>query len=115
MAERIKVALVTNAGGAHVTAYLGGLAATDACSSVVLVDFDGAYDERARKALGNKLTKVYRATGEMLAREKPVMSMVSLEARIAPPVIRTVAAASNHVGSATPTPTRISVDRSGAA
>jgi len=97
MAEKIKVGLVTHAGGAHVTAYLSALAATEACSAVVLVDPDGAFNERARKALGTRLTAEYRSTREMLAKEKPVMTMVSMEARLAPPVIDQVLEAGSHV------------------
>ncbi|MGB0580954.1 MAG: Gfo/Idh/MocA family oxidoreductase, partial [Limisphaerales bacterium] len=97
MAEEIKVGLITNADGAHVSAYLSALAATDACSSVVLADSDDAYNERARKALGGKLTATYRLASEMLAKEKPVMTMVSLEARFAPPAIEEVLEAGSHV------------------
>jgi hypothetical protein len=38
MPEKIKVALVTHAGGSHMDFYLTALAATDECNEVVLAD-----------------------------------------------------------------------------
>ena len=53
--------------------------------------------ELARKHLGDKLTATYTDTAEMLKKEKPVMALVSLEARIAPPAIDLALDAGCHV------------------
>lgn len=97
MAEKIKVGLITSSTGAHVSAYLSALATTESCSQVVLADPDGYWKERAAKALGGKLAKTYRDHQEMLKRERPEMVMVSMEARLAPPVIDAALDAGCHV------------------
>jgi len=97
MAEKIKVGLITGSTGAHVSAYLSALAVTEACSQVVLADSDGYWKERAAKALGDKLSKTYHDHREMLRQERPEMVMVSLEARLAPPVIDAALDAGCHV------------------
>lgn len=97
MAEKIKVALMTHAGGAHLNEYLTSLAKVDEAASVVLSDVDGRHEEAARAALGSKLTAVYRSHDEMLAKEKPELAMVTYEADLAPPVIAAALDAGCHV------------------
>ena len=87
MPKKIKVGFLTNGGGAHVGAYLNALRDTDACSAVVLADPDGKWANEAQKVLGEKLKGTYRDHKQMLTAEKPVMSIVTMEARLAPPVI----------------------------
>lgn len=97
MANPIKVALLTHGGGAHVGAYLSALAAADDCSSVVLVDPDSRWDADAKRVLGAKLKRVGRDHREVLAQEKPALALVSMEAKIAPPVIDAALDAGCHV------------------
>ena len=97
MPEKIKVGILTNKTGAHVGAYLNALRDTHACESVVLADPDGHWVESARKVLGGKLKAVHRDTKLMLAKEKPTMAMVTMEAKIAPPVIDLALEAGCHV------------------
>ena len=97
MPEKIKVGILTNKTGAHVGAYLNALRDTEACKSVVLADPDGHWVESARKVLGGKLKAVHRDTKLMLAKEKPTMAMVTMEAKIAPPVIDLALEAGCHV------------------
>lgn len=97
MAKKIKVGFITSATGAHVTAYISALAATEACSEVVLADPDGAWKQRMKASLGAKLTGDYSDYRQMLAREKPEMVIVTLEARTAPPVIDAALDAGCHV------------------
>ena len=52
MADKIKVGLLTHAGGAHVVAYMNALAATEACAEVVLADPDGKWAEDAKNIPG---------------------------------------------------------------
>ena len=97
MPKKIKVGILTNKTGAHVGAYLNALRDTEACEYVVLADPDGHWVESARKVLGGKLKAVHRDTKLMLAKEKPTMAMVTMEAKIAPPVIDLALEAGCHV------------------
>jgi len=96
MADRIKVGLLTHAGGAHVKAYLQGLAATDECSQVVLADPDQHFQADAQQ-LGKKLGRTYLDYRELLSVERPEMVLVSMEAKLAPPVIDAALDAGCHV------------------
>lgn len=97
MANKIEVGLITHAGGAHVGAYLQALAAADQCMGVVLVDPDGRWDDEARRVLGDKLQHVFRDHQTMLAEHRPSMALVTMEARLAPPVIDAALDADCHV------------------
>lgn len=97
MPDKIKVALMTHAGGAHLDEYLDSLAKIDEAESVVLSDIDGRWEGDARRALGSKLSAVYRNHAEMLAKEKPALAMVTYEAALAPPVIAAALEAGCHV------------------
>ncbi len=97
MPKRIKVGLITGAGGAHLSAYFSALAQTDEVASVALSDPSEQSLTSARNTLGGKLSNVYRDHARMLATEKPVMALVSLEAAKAPPVIAAALEAGCHV------------------
>lgn len=94
---KVVVAFITNAEGAHLSAYFPALAQAREVTSVVLADPSGKTVEQARKYLGEKLTATYTDTAEMLKKEKPVIALVSLEARIAPPAIELALDAGCHV------------------
>ena len=81
MPDKIKVGLMTHAGGAHVGAYLTALAATEECESVVLADPDGRFKADAQQALGDKMKGFYTSFREMLAAEKPEMALITIEPR----------------------------------
>ena len=85
MPKRIKVGVITDAGGAHLGAYFTALAQAEEVESVALADPSGNSVESARKTLGAKPLTVHRDAAVMLRQEKPVMALVSLEAAIAPP------------------------------
>jgi predicted dehydrogenase len=97
MPPSIKVAVITNAGGAHLNSYFPALAATPEADAVVLADADGRWEADARKALGAKLKATYRDVAELLRKERPAMALVSLEAALAPPVIDRALEAGCHV------------------
>lgn len=97
MPRRNHVGLLTQAGGSHLSAYYEALAQADEIESVSLADPSGASESAARTALGKKLTNVYRDYGELLKREEPLMTLVSMEGVLAPPVIDQVLESGSHV------------------
>ena len=97
MANKIKVGLITHAAGAHVGAYLQALAAVQQCDEVVLVDPDRRWDSEARRVLGDKLKHVVRDHKVLLGEHRPPMVLVTMEARLAPPVIDDALEADCHV------------------
>ncbi|MGH7173897.1 MAG: Gfo/Idh/MocA family protein [Gemmataceae bacterium] len=97
MAKSIKVAVLTNAEGAHLGAYFPALAQTQEAESVVLADPSGRTAAQAKKALGAKLKTTYRDAAELLKKEQPHMALVSIEARLAPPLIDKALEAGCHV------------------
>jgi len=107
MADSINVTLLTHGGGAHVSAYLSALAATDECSSVVLVDPDSRWDADAQRVLGSRLKRIERSYSDALRREQPGMVLVTMEARLAPPVIDAALDAGWHVFAEKPACVRI--------
>src|SRR5882762_1659381 len=95
--KRIGVALLTHAAGPHLAAYLEGLAKTDEVSAVYLSDPDGQVESEARRALGAKLAGSFRSPDELFARHKPAMALVTMEALLAPPAVRSALSAGCHV------------------
>jgi len=107
MPKKIKVGILTHAAGAHVGAYLSALAESESCSKVVLADPDGRWEKDARRVLGDKLTSVYRNYKKLLAREQPVMSLITMEAKLAPPVIDAALESGCHVFAEKPSCVRV--------
>lgn len=105
--NRIKVELVTHAGRAHVGACLVSLAHTETCAEVVLADGDKKWNSEARRVLGAKLTRVYRDPEKMLSDEKLGMVLVTMEAKLAPPVVDAALEAGSHVFSEKPACVRV--------
>lgn len=103
----IKVGVLTQADGPHLSAYLEGLAATKEASGISLCDSSGKTEAAARKALGSRLTAVYRSPAELLGKEKPAMALVSMEAKLAPPVIDAALDAGCHVMAEKPSCVRV--------
>jgi len=93
----IPVGVITEKGGAHLSAYFEALSKTAECSQVVLCDPSGSSFESAKKLLGEKLAAVYQDLDQMLTRAKPVMALVSMEAVNAPPVVDQLLDAGCHV------------------
>jgi hypothetical protein len=89
--KQIKVALLTQADGPHLSAYIPSLVATPEIASVAVA---GLPDP---KGLGPKLGGVYKDAAELFRKEKPGLALVTMEAAIAPPVIRAALEAGCHV------------------
>lgn len=98
----MKVAFLTHADGAHMSAYLSSLASSRDCTEVVLADPTKRWFAAARKTLGDKLSRTYTDYDELLRKEEPRLCMVSLEARTAPPVIKAALTSGAHVFSEKP-------------
>lgn len=95
--KKIHVGVITHGGGAHLGAYFDALDQAEEVQSVTLADSSGTSEGAARKALGERLTRVYQDPKAMLREEKPAMALVSMEAAIAPPWIEAALEAGCHV------------------
>lgn len=93
----MKVAVLTHAEGAHMSAYFTALAEARDCNEVVIADPAGHWADEARKLLGDKLTRTYPRYDELIAKELPKLCLVSMEARHAPPVIEAALESGSHV------------------
>lgn len=93
----ISVAVLTDAGGAHLDAYFEALASIDEVENVLLCDPSGASAGGAKKALGEKLAGVYRDPAKVFAGERPELALVSVEAVQGPPLIDRALEAGCHV------------------
>lgn len=91
------VAILTDAGGAHLDSYFGGLAATAEAETVVVVDPSGASEASATKLLGGKLKAFERDHAKALKAHQPTLALVTLESVQAPPVIKAALEANCHV------------------
>ncbi|MCA9125241.1 MAG: Gfo/Idh/MocA family oxidoreductase [Planctomycetaceae bacterium] len=89
--------MLTHGGGAHVGAYLAALAEADRCDGVILADPDGRWEADARRVLKDKLEHVVRDNDEALSKHEPQMALVTMEAKLAPPVIDAALEANCHV------------------
>lgn len=87
MPERLLIAVLTDATGAHLEAYFEALAQAAEVDAVVLADPSRRSVAPARQILAEKLAGTYDSPAELLNRHRPSMALVSLEAVAAPPVI----------------------------
>lgn len=93
----MKVAVLTHAGGAHLSAYFSALAESKDCDAVVIADSDNQCADEAKRLLGEKLTRSYTEYADLLEKESPELCMVTMEARLAPPVIEAALESGSHV------------------
>jgi predicted dehydrogenase len=91
----IDVALLTQADGPHLSAYLEGLALAPEVGKVFVAD--SAVEPAARKALGAKFAASYPNAKALLAAHKPPLALIPMEATLAPPVIHAALDAGCHV------------------
>ena len=107
MPKQIKVAVLTHEGGAHVSHYFSALADSASCGEVVLADPDSRWEQEAGRILGDKLTQVSRNHADLIERERPGMALVSMEARLAPPIIDAALELECHVFAEKPSCVRV--------
>ena len=93
----MKLAVLTHAGGAHLSAYFSALAESKDCDEVVIADADNQCADEAKRLLGEKLTRSYTEYADLLEKESPELCMVTMEARLAPPVIEAALESGSHV------------------
>ena len=93
----MKGAVLTHAGGAHLSAYFSALAESKDCDEVVIADPDNHATDEATKLLGDKLTRSYPTYAELLEKESPKLCRVTMEARLAPQVIEAALESGSHV------------------
>ncbi|MFN0169755.1 MAG: Gfo/Idh/MocA family protein [Bryobacteraceae bacterium] len=93
----VRVGVITQKNGPHLSAYLGGLAESPEAGPIALCDASGATVDAARKALGSRLGGVYTDAASLLAKEKPAVTFVVLEASVAPAAITAALDAGSHV------------------
>ena len=93
----LTVAVITQAGGAHLSSYFDSLAQTPEVGRVVVADSSGACFDDARKRLGAKLAAVFPSADALLGDVRPTLALVSMEARHAPHAIDRALTAGCHV------------------
>lgn len=93
----MKVGVLTQTGGAHLSLYFASLKKISEVTSVTLADPDGTNEAEARQILGDKLTNLYRSHEELLNRERPALALVSMEAARGPETIRAALERGCHV------------------
>lgn len=91
------VALITNAEGAHISAYLASLAGSRDVSGVVVADPSGRQAAAARTALGARFIAAYESAEALFAEHRPELALVSLEPGLAPAAIERALDAGCHV------------------
>ena len=99
MAEPITVGVITDAAGAHLDAYLGGLSSCEGVEQVALADPTGSVFDQARTLLTARFPKIqtFRDYRVMLQTVRPKLALVTLEAYRAPEAIRQALEAGCHV------------------
>ncbi len=95
--KRIRVGVITNAEGPHLTSHFPALAEAEEVESVALSDPSGEMAALARKTLGVKLAGIYTGPGAMLRKEKLALALVTMEAALSPPAIDAALDAGCHV------------------
>jgi len=93
----ITVAVLTDAGGAHVDQYFAGLVACEEVASVVVADPSGGSEAAAKKVLGAKLKTFEHAHAKALTDHQSTLALITLEGVKAPPVIKAALDANCHV------------------
>lgn len=88
MPKTIPVAVLTDAGGAHLGAYFEALASCSEAEGVALCDPSQDSVALAREKLGDKLTAVFDAPDKLFRNGTPKLALISTEARQAPPLIQ---------------------------
>ncbi|HZT30626.1 MAG TPA: Gfo/Idh/MocA family oxidoreductase [Bryobacteraceae bacterium] len=95
--KSIKAAVITGAGGVHLSSYFESLRLAEVVAAVAVCDPSGQSLPLARKLLAGKLTAGYQDRQAMLRQEKPELALVSLDGVESPPAIDAALEAGCHV------------------
>ncbi|MEO7651946.1 MAG: Gfo/Idh/MocA family oxidoreductase [Bryobacteraceae bacterium] len=98
----IRVGLITDSDvrwGAHLTAYLDGLAKCKGIEEIAIADTTGRNFEKAKAALGSRFREIrtFRDPGEMIDRVKPQLALVAMEPHHTPPAVQVALEKNCHV------------------
>ena len=104
-ADPIKVGVITQENGPHLSGYLRSLAEIEGVEEVAISDESGATFLKARESLGRKV-KTFRSHEKMLEEFRPPMTLISLAADLSPPLIQKSLEANCHVLTEKPSCTR---------
>lgn len=91
------VALFTHEDGPHLSGYIEALAKTREVRSVYLCDPKGSTIESVRNGVGSKFVAAFRSPQELFQAQRPLVSLVAMEAVLAPPVIHAALDAGCHI------------------
>ena len=91
------VALFTHDDGPHLSGYIEALAKTPEVGSVYLCDPKSSTVESVRAGVGAKFVAAYQSPQELFRAKKPLVSLIAMEAVLAPPVIHAALDAGCHI------------------
>jgi predicted dehydrogenase len=91
------VALFTHEDGPHLSSYIDALAKTPEVGSVLLCDPKSSTVESVRAGVGAKFVAAYQSPQELFQARKPLVSLIAMEAVLAPPVIHAALDAGCHI------------------
>src|SRR5689334_18657675 len=100
--DAIRIGLFTDSDprwGAHLSAYLDGIAKSKGISEVAIADATGRNFERARSVLAGRFPnlRIFHDSAELLDKVKPLLVVVAMEAHRSPPAIRAALERNCHV------------------
>jgi predicted dehydrogenase len=105
--KRIKAAVITDAGGAHLNYYYESLAKAEEVESVAVCDPSGQSLDMARKMLGRKIGNIYKDEASLLRAEPPTLAVITLDGASSPAAITAAINANCHVLAEKPACVRI--------
>lgn len=91
------VALFTHEDGPHLSSYIDALAKTPEVGSVYLCDPKSSTLESVRTGVGEKFVAAYQSPQDLFKVKKPLVSLIAMEAVLAPPVIHAALDAGCHI------------------
>ncbi len=97
--DAIRVGIITERNGPHLSIYLNSLAACKGVAKVAIADESASEFKRAQRTLGRAYGEVdsFRSTAKMLGEFKPQLVIVTLPAHLSPAPIRLALDAGCHV------------------
>lgn len=95
--DQADVALFTHEDGPHLSSYIDALAKTPEVGSVYLCDPKSSTVEPVRSGVGAKFVAAYQSPQKLFKAKKPLVSLIAMEAVLAPPVVDAALDAGCHI------------------